>query len=148
MTFWVILWYLTSYLTSQSCLSRQKVNILEFWQLHCGPRVKICIYTTFQLYLIIFWHSNTIWMTIWAILWYLTSYLTSKSPISHQKSKLSNFWHLHRVPRVKICIQINFQLNLIICWHSNIWMKFGQFYDIWRHTWRQNHVLAFKKWKH
>ena len=69
----------------ESRLSRQKVNILEFWQLHCVPRVKICIYTNFQLNLIISWHSNTIWMTFWAILWYLTSYLTSQSRLNPSK---------------------------------------------------------------
>ena len=46
---------------------------------------EICIYTNFQLNLIIFWHSNTIWMTFWAILWYLTSYLTSQSRLTPSK---------------------------------------------------------------
>ena len=45
------------------------------------------------------------------------------SRLSFPKFKISEFWHYYRVPRVKICIQTNFQLNQIICWHSNIWMK-------------------------
>ena len=85
MKFWAISWYLTSYLTSKSRLSRQKVNLIEFWQLHCVPRVKICIYTPSQLYLIIF-------------------------------GILTHF-------------EGNFEI----------------FYDIWRHIWRQNHVLPLQK---
>ena len=124
MKFWAISWYLTSYLTSQSHLSRQKVNILEFWHLHRVPRVKICIHTTFQLNLIIFWHSNNIWMKFWSISWYLTSYLTSQTRLSRQKVNILEFGHFHRVSRVKICIHTTFQLNLIIFWHSNtIWMN-------------------------
>ena len=85
MKFWAILWYLTSCLTSESRINLQKIKKSNFWHLHRVPRVKICIYTNFQLNLIISWHSNTIWMTFWAILWYLTSYLTSQSRLNPSK---------------------------------------------------------------
>ena len=74
-----------------------------------------------------------------------TSNMTSESRISHRKIKISNFWHLHRVPRVKICIYTNFQLNLIISWHTLYEWHFGLSYDIWRHIWRHNHVLTLQK---
>ena len=77
---------------------------------------------------------------------FMTSEVIFDVANTSQSSK-SQFWHLHRVPRVKICIYTNFQLNLIISWHSNTIYEwhFGLSYDIWRHIWRHNHVLTLQK---
>ena len=57
--------------------------------------------------------------------------------LSFQYHKILEFWHHHCVPRVKICIHTNFQLNLIICWNSNIiWMTF------WTNLWSLTSYLA------
>ena len=80
--------------------------------------------------------SQNIRMKFWAILCYLTSYLTWITS-SRQKVNILEFWHLHRVPRVKICIHTTFQLYLIIFGILTLFeWNFGLFYDIWRHVWR------------
>ena len=57
--------------------------------------------------------------------------------LSFQYHKILEFWHHHCVPRVKICIHTNFQLNSIICWYSNIiWMT------LWTILWYLTSYLA------
>ena len=130
MNFWDIIWYLTSYLTSQSRLSllkSQNIRILRSPSRSLLPWVKVCIHKNIKIFRSIRSFVGILTSFEWNFgqFYDLTSYLTSKSRLSLQKVNIFEFWHHHHFPQVKICIFINFQLYLIICWHSNIiWMIF------------------------
>ena len=92
--------------------------------------------------MIIYFHPMARWWTrssgeIMGYLWYLTSYLRAQNVLAIQKIIISEFWHGHCDPWVKICKYTILQLNPTICWHSNIiWMTF------WTILWYLTSYLA------
>ena len=62
-------------------------------------------------------------MTFWTIFWYLTSHLRSKSHLTLQNVKMSNFWHHNR-----FCIQKNSPIRILRPTQLFNW-------DIWGFRW-------------